>query len=210
MKKIIIAIAALCVAATCMAKGNGPQFGIMGGLTSTNSNVKEAIANYKTINQFHVGACVKLPLALGFVFQPGIEYNLKGATIENIAGISNASIEWKTGYLELPLQLQWGIDLKVIRPYAIFEPFLGYAISNEERLTAISTGSTKWTNVKNRFEYGIGIGAGIEVLSHVQVSVRYFWNLGTVYGADLTIGGIKASIMDASVKGIAATATILF
>ena len=32
-----------------------------------------------------------------------------------------------------------------------------------------------------KVEYGVGLGAGVELFSHLQLSVRYFWNLGNVY-----------------------------
>ena len=209
MKKIIIAIASLCIASTCFA-GDGIQFGVMGGLTSTSTDLKTAIADVKTINQFHVGVCAKMPLILGLVFQPGIEYNVKGASIENITSVSGANIQWKTGYLEMPLQLQWGLDLGILRPYVLAEPFLGFAMTNQQEIKLLSTATTGWDNVKQRFEYGVSLGAGVELFSHLQVSVKYFWNFGQVYGADLSISGIKTSVAECSIKGLAATATILF
>ena len=39
-------------------------------------------------------------------------------------------------------------------------------------------------NFSRRVGGGVGVGVGVEVLSHLQVAVRYFWNLGGLYGTD--------------------------
>ena len=33
-----------------------------------------------------------------------------------------------------------------------------------------------WDNFKSRLEYGVGVGAGIEIYNRVQVSFKYYWN----------------------------------
>ena len=40
-----------------------------------------------------------------------------------------------------------------------------------------------WTKqAKNKFEYGFGLGGGLEITSHIQLSVQWFKNLGAMFG----------------------------
>lgn len=174
MKKLLVAALALTVSVSSFA-----QFGVVGGLTSTSSTLKGAYADLKSknINQFHVGILFKIPVGKFFAIQPEILYNVKGAILQN----DLSSIDLKTGYLEVPIQLQGGVSLgSVARIYGIVEPFVGYALSNQVT-SGNFTIKDEWDNVKNRLEVGVGLGAGVELIKHVQVGLKYFWNFGGIY-----------------------------
>ena len=204
MKKFLVVIATLLIAVSAHA-----QFGIVAGVTSSKTNLKDAIADAQNITQYHVGVTYKLDLGL-LAIQPSILYNMKGTKL-NIAELTSTELDYKTGYIEIPVQLQVGLNLGVARIYGFAEPFIGYAISNAATLSGQDL-KADWDNVKSRLEYGVGLGAGVELIKHVQVSVKYFWNMGDMYGIDLsklvptmtgTIGSQKAS-------GIAASVALLF
>ena len=217
MKKLVFALAASLIALSAAA-----QPGITAGLTSSSSDFNEAWANVKEVTQYHVGVTFKLPLPFGLAVQPSIIYNVKGATLEDTATDGNLkSVDYKTGFLEVPVQAQWGINIAgVVRPYGFVEPFVGYGITNEEKLSNFTGDDSKdaWDNVKNRLEYGVGVGFGVEILNHLQVSVRRFWNIGNLYDED---GSAIKSFKDAinqgaetiengKISGIMASVTFLF
>lgn len=206
MKKIILVLACALIAFSASAQRSG-RFGIVGGLTTTSTDFSSITQDFKAknFNQFHIGVCYNQPLVLGFAIQPALEYNIKGANFSDISGIKDAN--FKTGYLELPVQVQWGIDLLgVVRPYVFAEPFVGFALSNQVNLSSLS--ESGWDNLKTRFEGGLGLGAGVDVLKHIQLSFRYFWNLGEVYKID--IPEIKTQISKANCQGFKVSAAILF
>lgn len=167
MKRILVAAVALLVAVTASAEG----FGIVGGFTS--SKMKPEEFTFKSSAGIHAGVAANIPLAAGFAVQPMLIYNVKGYNWQG----SNANAlkeQAKFGYVELPVQLQWGPDLLLLRPYIFAEPFVGYAVMGKN----ISAGTKfDWDNIKSRLEYGCGVGAGIEFMSHFQISFKYFWNL---------------------------------
>jgi len=197
MKKAIIAIAALLVAFSAKA-----QVGIVAGLTSSTTNLESAVADVKNINQYHVGVAYKLGLGNLLTLQPALIYNMKGQTRGSISGVSD--IDYKTGYLEVPVQVQVGFGIgSLARVYGFAEPFVGYAITNKVEGTSVSE---KWDNVKNRLEYGVGLGVGAEVFKHLQVSVKYFWNLGDVYSID----AITKEISSSKCNGVAASVAFFF
>lgn len=198
MKKLIIAIAAAFIAVSASA-----QVGVVAGLTSTTAtSFEEAWANAKDVTNYHFGVTFKLPLPLGFAIQPLVVYNVKGATLEDTATAGNLKeIDMKTGLLEGLVQAQWGINIAgVVRPYGFVEPFVGYAITNEVKMSNFTGENSKeeWDNVKNRLEYGVGVGFGVEILNHVQVSVRKYWNIGDLYSED---GAAIKSFKDALNQG---------
>lgn len=206
MKKIILAVACALMAFSAYAQKSG-HFGVIGGLTTTStkfSAIKSDI-QAKNINLFHAGICYNQPIALGFAIQPALEYNVKGANLSEITGLSD--VNFKTGYLELPVQVQWGIDLLgIVRPFVFAEPFIGFALNNKTNLSSLS--AEGWDNLKTRFEGGVGLGAGVDVVKHIQLTFRYFWNFGEVYKID--IPQIKTQITEANCQGFKISAAILF
>ena len=86
----------------------------------------------------------------------------------------------KTGFVEVPVGIQWGPDLLAFRPYVFAEPFIGYQISSSDSGNATFNDWTK--QAKNKFEYGFGLGGGLEITSHIQLSVQWFKNLGAMFG----------------------------
>lgn len=204
MKKAIIAIAALFVALSANA-----QIGVVAGLTSSSTNVEAAVADIKNVNQYHVGITYKIGIGNMLAIQPALIYNMKGTQLGDIAGLDDVDVNYKTGYLELPVQVQLGFGIgSIARVYGFAEPFVGYAITNQ--VQGLGDTVKNWDNVKNRLEYGVGLGAGVELFRHLQVSVKYFWNLGDVYGADITFGDVTKDIATSKCNGIAASVAFLF
>lgn len=196
MKKVIVAIAAMLIA----LGANAQQFGIIGGLTSSTLKLKDAAQDYKNINQFHVGIAYNQPLILGLAIQPAIEYKVKGAKLAEISGVGD--VDFKSGFIEIPVQVQWGWDLAVARPYIFAEPFVGYAVTNKLNMK-FSDISGSWDELKQTFEYGLGIGAGVDLFKRIQVSARWYWNTGNLSmfeGSKVidTIKGTKASGLEVS------------
>ena len=202
MKKLLVVIATLLIAVSAHA-----QFGIVAGITSSKSNLKDAVADAQNITQYHVGVTYKMDLGL-LAIQPSILYNMKGTKL-NVAQLTSTELDYKTGYIEIPVQLQVGINLGVARIYGFAEPFIGYAISNAATLSGQDL-KADWDNVKNRLEYGVGLGAGVELIKHVQVSVKYFWNMGDMYGTTLSLAGVTQTIGSQKASGIAASVALLF
>ena len=205
MKKLIVIVASLLVAVSAHA-----QLGVVAGITSSKSDLKSAKEDVKNISLYHVGLTYKMDLGL-LAIQPSILYNMKGSKFDMLSKETTLdNFEYKTGYLEIPVQVQAGLDLGLARVYGFLEPFVGYAVSNS---IAFSQGQPKqtWDNIKSKMEYGVGLGAGVELIKHVQVSVRYFWNMGLVYnGKNINIGDVASPIAGQKCNGISASVALLF
>lgn len=175
----IIAIAALASATTLAAQS---KIGVIGGFTSSDSNVKNF--DTKSVSQYHAGLTVQIPLFLGLSIQPSIQYQVKGTKLDQVQSGSSFSVDTKVGYLEVPVAIQYGLDLALLKPYVFAEPFVGYGISCEAKQNGLNqtveTLKNKWEEANiSRLEYGLGLGAGIDIW-RIQVSARYFWNFGSL------------------------------
>ena len=208
MKKLIVIAASLLIAASAHA-----QLGVVAGITSSKSNLEEAYADINNVNKYHVGITYKLDLGL-IAIQPSIIYNVKGTSMEGLkvgslqTGIGQ--MDYKTGYLEVPVQVQAGINLGLARVYGFAEPFVGYALSNEVSSNLWKEPQQTWENVKSRLEYGVGLGVGVELIKHVQVAVKYYWNMGDMYGTEINFATIKGTIAEQKASGISASVALLF
>ena len=135
---------------------------------------------------FHAGVSYKFRLPLGFAVQPSVLYHMKSSLVEGaIADVT--TFDYKMGYVEVPVSLQWGPDLLMFRPFVDVTPFVGYALNNEASGVKLqgefmSKVQNKWEGV-NRLEYGLGLGGGIEIWK-LQLVCRYNWNFGDLFNAD--------------------------
>ncbi len=203
MKKLIVIVASLLVAVSAHA-----QFGIVAGITSSKATIDAALSDVQNVTQYHVGLTYKIDLGI-IAIQPALIYNVKGAKVSEFKELGDiASFDYKNGYLELPVQVQAGLNLGVARIYAIAEPFIGYAITNSTQSSNGNKIDVKWDEVKNKLEYGVGVGAGVELIKHVQISARYFWNLGNV--DKVAIATVTDAVSNKAANGIVASVTLLF
>lgn len=206
MKKIIkVSLVALvmmfCASFTSKAQDSG--FGIIGGATFNTRSLVDL--DESTLTQWHLGAAYTLDLPLGFALQPALMYNVKGTKTTSVSSYS-------AGYLEVPVALQWGIDLLILRPYLEVAPFVGYALNNVSKATvgdAIVKTKNEWDGL-NRFECGVGLGGGLQVW-RLQLSARYNWNFERMYQkGDKFVDYIEESIGSARFGGVTFSLAVFF
>ena len=118
MKRILSLVASVA-ASLLLATAAHAQFGFVAGLTS--SSVKMASAD--AISLYHAGITAKIPLGSGFAIQPSLLYQVKGANVGHLDTATDEDFKVKTGFVELPLNFQWGPQLGSFRPFVFGEPF---------------------------------------------------------------------------------------
>jgi len=164
MKRIILAM----VITACFASQINAQFrfGLKGGLNFANFKIEQDAKEKLTFDNstgWQAGALfqVKIP-AVGVALQPELLYTVRKADVDQKPhGIH---------YFEVPLNLQFGIDLKVIRPYFQGGPYFGYALKTD--------GEHFKDNI-SKFDWGVGLGGGLEIWK-LQLDLRYSWGLQDV------------------------------
>lgn len=174
MKRILtVVLAALML--TGISASAQAKWGVTAGLNFNTSKFSEVDVKART--GWSVGATCLLDLPLGFSVQPSLLYHQKGANLTN-------EISQSMGFLELPVSVQWGPDLLIFRPFLDVTPYVGYALSNKfsASVAGLDFSSEGWQG-KERFEYGLGLGAGVNVWK-LQLIARYNWNFGSLYNVE--------------------------
>lgn len=172
MKRIFTIISSALILMSAAASAQ-TKWGVTAGMNFNTAKISDVRLEAKA--GWNVGVSCLVDLPLGFSVQPSLVYIQKGADYSVIDALS---MEQKVGSINLPVSVQWGPDLIVARPFLDVTPYLGYSLMNklEGGLASVIKGET---SLKNAFEYGVGVGAGINVWK-VQAIVRYNWNFGTL------------------------------
>lgn len=167
------------------------QLGIKGGFNFTSfgdinlgkdATLKTAFEN-KT--GYHIGIVYKARIPfIGLAIQPELLYSQVNGSLAISGSDASASpmvTDMKLTYLQLPVGLQWGLDLMLFRPYIQAVPYIGLSLGRDN-----GTKNLQWDI--NKFRYGIGLGAGIDIWK-LQISGKYNWDLGKV--TDFEWQGVK-------------------
>lgn len=191
MKRIILTAVAVIAACTV---ASAQKFGVTAGFTSSDAKSIENL-DFKSVAQYNVGVTFNMPLPFGLAIQPSLVYQSKSMNAAaSVGGKDVASSKTTVGYLELPVQVQWGMDLLLLRPYIFAEPFVGVGLNTgtDVKLTSADGNYEKnpdiGFDILNRMEYGIALGAGLDVWK-LQVSLKYFWNLGNLVNDNGKVDG---------------------
>ena len=167
------------------------QLGIKGGFNFTSfgdinlgkdATLKTA---FEKKTGYHIGIVYKAKIPfIGLAIQSELLYSQVNGSLE-VSGADASTIpmvtDMKLTYLQLPVGLQWGLDLMLFRPYIQAVPYIGLSMGRDN-----GTKNLQWDI--NKFRYGIGLGAGIDIWK-LQISGKYNWDLGKV--ADFEWQGAK-------------------
>jgi len=165
MKKVLLLFVSLLMVGTVSAWAQGVI--VKGGFNYTNASV-ESIKAGRTGWQAGVG--FQTESWTGFSLQPELVYKVKGVTLEDATNV-------KLNCVELPVNIQWGPDLLVARPFVFAAPFIGVNLGTKfSKETSLAETVNK--NL-HRFQYGLGLGLGINVWKF-QVTGKFNWNFGDI------------------------------
>jgi hypothetical protein len=165
MKKVLVLLTVLLTVSIAGAQG---KFIVKGGLNHTSftptTNINAVI---NSSSGFHagIGYQVRVPL-IGLAIQPELLYSQKSFEEVEGAGTYNYSLS----YMEVPINIQWGINLLLLRPFVFASPYVSYAVSKSGEFE-----NQTWDNI-NRLDYGVGLGAGVEIWKF-QISGKYNWSM---------------------------------
>ncbi len=127
MKRLSIFLAVLlfCLAGTTV---NAQGLIFKGGLNYTNVDLKGKNFDFRDGTGWHFGAGFQTGSVLGFSLQPELLYSVQGVKLVDLAG--TVEVTKKSSYLELPVNIQWGINLIAARPFIMLTPKIAYNLKN--------------------------------------------------------------------------------
>ena len=186
MKKLLIVFAALLLTSAAVSAKGG--FGITAGFNTNAAKFNDVSLDSRY--GWNAGLTYLANLPLGFSVQPALLYTQKRAAVA-LTGLgvldklASNSVYQSVGSVTVPVSVQWGPDLIVARPFLDVTPYVGYALTN--KLKAVAADQEGVTKGEKGLDYGIGLGAGINVWK-LQAVVRYNWNFGTMGNLENFVG----------------------
>ena len=147
------------------------HFGIKGGLNYSSLKVKNGEWKNNTSTGWHAGVLLQAKLPLGFALQPEVLYSVKSVDF----GYFDKGAKVNFNFIEVPVNIQWGIDLILFRPYVMASPYFSYLVS-------VGDQKSQWEGAKS-VDYGFGMGFGID-LWKLQLTVKKNWGFGNLGHVD--------------------------
>jgi hypothetical protein len=199
MKKIVFVAIALLFAFQASAQFS---VGVLAGTVFPTAKLAEVSADDPV--KFYGGVTCNFDLPLGFSIQPAVNFVSKDAYFRE-------DLVVETQIIELPVSFQWGPDLLVFRPFVDVTPFAGFRLgTNIEKFLPDGTGiRSSIRNVDKKFEYGIGVGGGIDIWK-LRLTARYNWNLGPLLKDGRFPEGAAFEFPDDNYKGLTLSLSFFF
>ena len=174
MKKILSLV--FMVAAMMYATSANAQikFGLKGGLNVTNMSFSEDVFDASNKTGFFVGPMVKLTLPIvGLSFDAAALYDQKEASVkasaENATGTGLTRKNIKQQSINIPVNVRYGFGLSSLANVFLFAgPQWGFNVGDKD---------FKWADTASyslkKSNFSVNVGAGVTLLSHLQVSANY-------------------------------------
>lgn len=192
MRKIVgLVLLAVMVWMAVPAKSQ-VKFGVKGGLNISSVHFNKEVVNKDNVTGFNIGPMVEFTVPIvGVGLDAAILYAQRGVGVDDGEDIKNS-------YIDVPVNLKWKFGLPIIKGYVAAGPYVGFRVGGDKIWTVVS----QQLEAKS-FNAGVNLGAGIELISHLQVGFNYMLGLTEDYSSSgLSLNGKN--------RGWSITAAILF
>ncbi|MFL1013697.1 porin family protein [Flavisericum labens] len=129
------------------------QFGIIAGIN--NSTLSDGFLKHVPIQKsfgLHLGGLYQHELNNNISFRPKLMLSLQGDREKsNDSYLSTAIIDYKLGYINIPLDFKF-----FSKPYVIVGPQIGFLISTKKE-------DRDFGKIENGFDYGLNFGVGYDI-----------------------------------------------
>jgi opacity protein-like surface antigen len=179
MKKIILS--AIAIFTIGFANAQKAEFGIKGGLNSSNFSGDTEGMDLKDKIGFNVGAFVAIKLSDKLTLQPEVLYSTQGPKAVNVTApvddmLFTGDIKFKLSYINVPVMVKYYVADKFNLEAG---PQIGFLTSAKTSTKLDGYSQTVDQDIKDSFEsidFGLNFGAGYDFTKNVFAGIRY--NLG--------------------------------
>ncbi len=194
MKKILSLV--FIVAAMMFATSANAQikFGLKGGMNVTSMSFSEDVFDASNKTGFFVGPMVKLTVPIvGLSFDAAALYDQKEASVkasaENQTGTDLTRKNIKQQSINIPVNVRYGFGLgSLVNAFVFAGPQWGINVGDK---------NFKWADTASyslkKSNFSVNVGAGVTLLSHLQVSANYNIACGKTAEVNL-LNGTKSAI----------------
>ena len=191
MKKIVGFLMVALLALMALPANAQLKFGIKGGVNISSVHFNSDVLKADNVTGFQVGPMIETTLPLvGVGIDAAVLYSQKGLET--------------TDYIDVPVNLKWKFGLPIVKAYLAAGPYIGFRVGGD-KFWDIPGSVADQVKAKN-FSAGLNFGAGVELISHLQVGFNYGLGLTDNYSIE------KVNLSDGAGKnrGWSITAAILF
>lgn len=198
MKKIVGFMLLAVMALVAVPAKSQVKFGIKGGLNISSVHFNKEVVGKDNVTGFNIGPMLEVMApAMGVGFDAAILYSQKGIGVKS----DKDGKDVKNDYIDVPVNLKWKFGLPIIKGYVAAGPYIGFRVGGE-KFWDIPNSVGDQLKAKN-FNAGLNLGAGVELVSHLQVGFNYALGLTEDYSASkIDLNGKN--------RGWSITAAILF
>ena len=199
MKKVTGLVLIILMAFIAVPAKSQLKFGVKGGLNISSVHLNSDILKADNVTGFQIGPMIETTIPLiGVGLDAAILYSQKGMDVKSGTGTST---NVKTDYIDVPVNLKWKFGLPIIKGYLAAGPYIGFRVGGDKfwEIPGSVVGQVKAKN----FSAGLNFGAGVELISHLQVGINYGLGLTDNYSAE-------KYDLNARNRGWSVTAAILF
>ena len=199
MKKVTGLVLIILMAFIAVPAKSQLKFGVKGGLNISSVHLNSDILKAANVTGFQIGRMIETTIPqIGVGLDAAILYSQKGMDVKSETGTST---NVKTDYIDVPVNLKWKFGLPIIKGYLAAGPYIGFRVGGDKfwEIPGSVVGQVKAKN----FSAGLNFGAGVELISHLQVGINYGLGLTDNYSAE-------KYDLNAKNRGWSVTAAILF
>lgn len=199
MKKVTGLVLIILMAFIAVPAKSQLKFGVKGSLNISSVHLNSDILKADNVTGFQIGPMIETTIPLiGVGLDAAILYSQKGMDVKSETGTST---NVKTDYIDVPVNLKWKFGLPIIKGYLAAGPYIGFRVGGDKfwEIPGSVVGQVKAKN----FSAGLNFGAGVELISHLQVGINYGLGLTDNYSAE-------KYDLNAKNRGWSVTAAILF
>lgn len=183
MKTLVLAALLICgVGSTYAQSREKVRLGVEVGMTV--NTIKNAYEDPDRKVGFDAGLRVDVNFTDNIYLGTGLQYMMKGVKTSG----DNYEYKTNTGYLQIPIHIGYRYDFnETIGIFGEFGPFLAVGVNGKEK--------EEWgrhsedydvfgdpdEGYAKRFDMGLGLHVGCEIIQHWQVALGYDWGLIDMY-----------------------------
>lgn len=159
------------------------KFGLKGGVNVTDMSLNSSVFDASNRTGFFVGPTIKVQLPLvGLGIDASALYDQREAKIK--VGNTTTKETLRSQAINIPINLRYGWGLSSMANIFLFAgPQFGFNIGDkDQKITESSTWSVKNSN------FSLNFGAGVTLLSHLQLTANYNVVCGKTSDATITEG----------------------
>lgn len=186
MKKFLpLFLVALVATATVSAQGL--RYGITGAMNVANYAMKVEGISFNPDSRigFRAGFRMEMDAPFiydGFYFDAEALLSAKGAKFDSSSGEDAASVISRPYYLEIPIHIgyRYMFGQGNVGIFGSFGPYFGVGLFGTNKVTVAGVDSKPdafSSDGLKRFDFGLGLRAGVAMFEHYRIYVGYDWGL---------------------------------